>query len=464
MLLNPLLCVNADWQKRAPERRGVIHRSRSAPSDLPQLPRDPGEIESYLSGFTNFEKQLPLGDERRSLGPRRAAALLEEAGLLPASAPVIQVAGTKGKGSVVLWMEALLAIRKRRTAAAISPHLEELGERIRIDGRPSTAVEMLRTLEFLQPPLDRILERTPELRPTFFDLFTTMAIARANQESVDTILLEVGLGGPLDSTSAIPNDCGVLTTVDLDHCELLGNSVEEIACEKAGIARKDRPFLIAESGQPWQAQAAGVARRRGARVEMVATDPRLPEELDETQKTNLSLALAALEITLDLEEFSPPEIARASAEVSLPARLEVLEGQAPMLLDCAHTPISMAAFSHRLERWSDGKRATVLLGMLSDKRSKEVLSPLLSLAPVPELWLVTPPSTRGWDVGEAKAHLADLGFSARRWHNLEQALEELEGRALAGHPAAVTGSVILAGKVRGWWLNQEVARSTTPDR
>lgn len=428
-------------------------------TDLPQFPRDPDEIERYLSAFTNYEKQRPLENYRRELGPRRAQALLEEAHLLPATAPVIQVAGTKGKGSVVLWMEALLALRKIRTAATISPHLEDLGERIRIDGEPTTPEELLEALKFLEPALACLLAGKSPLRPTFFDLLTTLTMVRSQVESVDAILLEVGLGGPLDSTSAIPHDCGVLTTVDLDHCELLGDSLEEIAREKAAIARKDYPFLIADSDQPWQAHARAVGDQRGARVEMVGLDPRLPEGLPEVQKTNLSLALAALEATLDLDDFSRREIKDASAAISLPARLEVISGEAPLLLDCAHTPLSMEAFCHRLERFSAGKVAKVLLGMLSDKRYREVLEFLPSVTPIPQLWLVTPPSPRGWDIDEVSTHLSEEGISTRRCPDLGQALEELRAVALAGEPVAVTGSVILAGEVRRWWRNQGITRS-----
>ena len=429
----------------------------SSTSQLPPLPADPQEIESYLSAFTNFEKEIPLSRHRRTLGPLRARSLLTEAGLLPPRAPVIQVAGTKGKGSMVLWMESLLEKRGVLTAAAISPHLEHLGERVRVGGRPSSPGQLLQALERLHPPLERLIEKDVSLRPTFFDLLTAAAIARADSEEVGAILLEVGLGGPLDSTSAVPHCCGILTCVDLDHCEFLGDSVEEIAREKAGIARKGMPFLIPESGAPWQAVARSVARQRGAKVMAVGIDSRVPSALVAPQRENLSLALQAIETTFAIQEFTREEIEALVVDTTLPGRLEEPSEKAPFLLDSAHTFLSLEAFTGRFESWREGRRGIVLLGMLSDKRWQGALAPLLALQQAPEIWLVAPPSRRAWDLAVAARFIEGRGVAIETWEDVEAALTALRRRSLAGDPVAVTGSVTLAGATRRWWRAQDAS-------
>ena len=158
---------------------------------------------------------------------------------------MFQIAGSKGKGSTVLWLETLLSERGLSVGATTSPHLHSLEERIRIQQQPVPFQRLLKALKTLYPAL-LAGQSLGDPTPTFFDLWTVLFIQLALEEKCEVILLEVGLGGPLDSTTAIPHDVGILTTVDLEHRELLGDTIEEIAAEKSKISRSGFPFVISQ--------------------------------------------------------------------------------------------------------------------------------------------------------------------------------------------------------------------------
>jgi len=439
------------------------------PGKVPaEPPRRRDELEGYLAAFTNYELQRALPIDRRRLGASRCRALLERAGLLPAGSEVpvsaespsaasrrrprrrvIQVAGSKGKGSTVLWMEALLAAREEASVAYLSPHLERLEERIRRGGAPISPAELLGALARLHRPLEALVAADPELRPTFFDLFTAAAVAVAEEARAPWLLLEVGLGGPLDSTTAVPHDVGVLATIDLEHKEQLGSTLEAIAAEKAAIARAGRPFVIAaDDGQDAAALAAAsrVASARGARVQRIGIDPRVPSGVGDPQRGNLSLAIAALE-SAGAMSFAPREITAAAARIELPGRLELLVGPPPLLLDGAHTIRSVERFAARLRDLRAGRPAALLAGAMADKEWREIFAPLLGERDL--RWIVTAaPGPRSADPEELVRFLRERGEDARALP-LDEAVAAL--RAESPRTLAVTGSFRLAGEVRSRW-------------
>lgn len=413
-------------------------------------------LEPYLGTFTNFERERRLPTDRRSLGPERCRALLARLDLGRAGPDrsgalrrVVQVAGSKGKGSTVLWMEALVRGRGETVTATLSPHLERLEERIRVDGAPVSPERLVATIASLHGAVRATAEETPELVPTFFDLMTGAVVRAAVDADAAWLLLEVGLGGPLDSTSAVEHDVGVLTTVDLDHQLQLGPTLVAIAGEKARIARPDAPFLVlADPGQDRAALAAAltVGRERGARVRAVPLDPRVPTTVGPPQDANLSMALAALEAA-GAARFRAEEVAAAARGIALPARLELLTGPPPLLLDGAHTPRSVQRFLACFRAWRKERPAAILTGSLADRDWRSVLAPLLSEPDVS--WIATDDSSpRALDRSELAAHIAASGARVETLALPEAVarLAELAPRALA-----VTGSLRLAGAVRALW-------------
>ena len=430
-------------------------RSPDAPSNPPSSPVPPAppsdraSLEVYLAALTNYETQAALPTDRRALGPARCRALLERAGLLPPRARVIQVAGSKGKGSTVLWMETLLAGRAIRATAFLSPHLERLEERFRLDGAPIAPESLVTAVARLHEPLRAGVLEDPMMRPTFFDLVTAIAVEIAHEAATPYLLLEVGLGGPLDSTSAVPHDVGVLTTIDLEHRAQLGNTLGEIAAEKARIARRETPFILAaDDGQSAEAResAARVAADRGAEVREVAGESRVPADLPAPQRHNLAVAIAALEAAGE-PPFSPAEVSTAIERIRLPGRLEILPGPPPLLLDGAHTLRSVEHFAERFRELRRGRPAALLVGTMNDKEWRAAFAPLLGDPTID--WIATSvPGPRAVEAEEIAEAVRSTGGSVEVLP-LPAAVSRLA--ALAPRALAVTGSFHLAGSVRSLW-------------
>ncbi len=429
--------------------------SNSTP--IPPAPDLWQELEPWLATFTNWERQTPLASDRRSLGPARCRALLHRAGISQPRGAVIQVAGTKGKGSTVLWLEALLGIKELPSAATVSPHLETILERIRVDGKQLTEKQTLEGLKNLQPFLH---SQEGDDTPTFFDLWTALFVERAGRRGDRWLLLEVGLGGPLDSTSAIPHDVGILTTVDLDHRAILGETIDEIATEKAGIATPGKPFIIAAG--PGDSVSASIARKRGATVQIVEDDDRIPTSVSAPQRLNLSCALAALEReelsrsdSLRLQ-WSCDEIAAVVDRIQLPGRLELLESPVPLLLDGAHTPASVGHFVTKFVEHRAHHRGSLLLGMMADKDAHEIIDLIATICPPPRIGTVTTPSPRAMSAVDLAVLLQERGISPEVFDDPRQGVDWLKKQAADGKPTAATGSMHLAGWIRRLWREVQV--------
>lgn len=419
-------------------------------TQIPAPPSDFHQLDSWLAGFTNWEKQAPLSTNRRALGPARCRSLLERADLLSDLGPTIQVAGTKGKGSTVLWLEALLRHREYPTAATLSPHLVSLEERIRIDGIELPGPSLMEGLENLYPHLNAPTQ-DQDHSPTFFDLWIALFIERARNAGDRWLLLEVGMGGPLDSTSAIEHDVGILTTVDLDHRPFLGDSMKEITHEKSKIARRGKPFIIAAGD--YACEAEEIAISRGAHPLIVQDDVRIPRDFQFPQRLNGACALAALESLPGIQPWKAEEVQLVAKQLQLPARLEELPGpDQPLLLDGAHTPLSLAAFTARFESYCGGRTGALLIGMLADKEIELSLAALTELDPKPQIVTVTPSSPRSLPARELAKIFSELGLEATPIDEMGGAIRWLKERAATGCPVAATGSMHLAGEVRSRWL------------
>ncbi|OUU21668.1 MAG: hypothetical protein CBC13_08735 [Planctomycetia bacterium TMED53] len=425
---------------------------------IPPPPHSADLLPDWLASFTNWEKQLPLEKGRREWGPLRCRKLLDRANLETSHLKVIQVAGSKGKGSTVMWMEALLKLRGLSVAAKTSPHLVSLEERIRVNGQPVEIDKLLEHLHRLYPALKAGQSEGDPL-PTFFDLWTALFISIAVSRECSTILLEVGLGGPLDSTTAVPHDIGVLTTVDLEHRALLGDTLEEIAAEKSRIATRGKPFVIA----PGETQE--ISRQTALSLEaipmIVEVDDRVPKEIPSTQRLNASTALRALESASEFAPWSQQEVEDAARIVSLPGRLEIIQGTPSLLLDGAHTPASIRAFVEAFSKFRGAhQRGAILLGMLRDKDPIETLSELTLLDPIPYLCTVSIPVSRGMTADELATAITPLIESLTKDTpsrsinvalSAEKGMEWLKQMAATGEPIAATGSMYLAGLIRQHW-------------
>lgn len=409
-----------------------------------------------LDRLVNYERSRP-DQQLWDLATMRQ--LLARPGAPAGPRPAIQVGGSKGKGTTVGFLGALVAAAGRRAGLYTSPHLETLCERIQCNGQPIA-------IAALEPLLRAILDAPPGPRaPTFFEAMTAAAVAHFAQQRCDLAVYEVGLGGRLDATTAIPVDAGIVTMIELEHTELLGHTEALIAGEKAPVLRPGGLGYTAASGPALAVLRQHAARHdvrlavfgehfgldgvrmRGDALEATLwwrsgrREPVLLPAAAQHELPALALAAAAL---ADLLPELPLQLAPAVRPL-LPCRFEVLQGLpgGPLILDGAHTEQSLGLVASELARRWPGQRATVLFGTALGKRWREGLSRLLPLA---DSFLVTAVSgTASEDPAQLATFLSAQGAAVQLVPDLDTGLAQL---LAAPAPRLVTGSFYLAGAAR----------------
>jgi len=324
------------------------------------------------------------------LGLERVEAVRQRLGL-HFEVPVFTVAGTNGKGSTCAMLEAILLQAGYRVGVYTSPHLVHFEERLRLNGEVVSAERLL-------PHFEAVEAARGERALTYFE-FTTLVILHAMAaEPLDAVVLEVGLGGRLDAVNVIDPDCAIITSIALDHVDLLGPDRESIGREKAGILRAGRPAVVADPLPPasllaraaelgvdlWRAGGdfhhegdrqqwswTGRGRRRGALG--------YPALRGANQLINASGVLAALEALRDRLPVPAQAVRNGLALVELPGRFQVLPGQPALVFDVAHNPQAAAVLAANLDQMGFFPRTHVVLGAMADKDLAGVVAPLLPL-------------------------------------------------------------------------------------
>ena len=184
-----------------------------------------------------------LRNQGSSYGIERMELLLDKIGRKMLNIPVIHVAGTNGKGSTCAMLDAIYRENGYKVGLFSSPHLVDLGERIRVNGKILSMDKLLGHIHVLKPYAEEIEGEFRGMHPSFFEIMTAVAFCEFAGEKVDLVVLETGLGGRLDSTNVVDPVVSVITTISLDHCHILGDTVEKIAFEKAGIVKAGRPVI-----------------------------------------------------------------------------------------------------------------------------------------------------------------------------------------------------------------------------
>lgn len=414
------------------------------------------DAERYLDGLINREKKTQYDYERLGLAPIRA--LLAAIGNPERGLRCLHVAGSKGKGTVTLVAEHLLRAAGKSVGAYTSPHLVSWRERFRIDGAPVGEAALVRALRAMQPEIER-LRQDSELCPSFFDVSTALALALFRDAAVDFAAIEVGLGGRLDSTNAIESSVSIVTTIQLEHTDKLGDTLEAIAREKAGIFRAGVPALHGElDPEAWGAIAAqsiavgapleGVSaldlRSTAQGLRFCLEDGRVVESgvLGAHQAANLALGIRGAELLLG-RALAADEIARL-ASLELPARLERF---GDVILDSAHTPDSARALRRTLETLWPGRRFALVLCVSRDKDAAGIVA---ELADVTSLCVATSAEPqRSIDPEELAALAWAVGVpDVMVEPDPQAALVLARARLAPGDAIAIAGSIFLAGALR----------------
>ena len=394
------------------------------------------------------------------MGLDRVRAVAERMGLR-FDCPVFTVAGTNGKGSTCAMLEAILTQAGFRTGLFTSPHLVRFEERCRIRGQNVDASDLVAAFA-------RVESARAEISLTYFE-FTTLAIldtlARAG---LDAVILEVGLGGRLDAVNIIDTDCAIITSIDIDHAELLGDTREKIGFEKAGILRTGRPAIVSDpvppqsvidrateigadlwllgrdfnySGDKQQWAWAG----RGRRYAGLA----YPALRGANQLINASGVLAALTAMRQQLPVTAQAVRNGLALVDLPGRFQVVPGQPALVLDVAHNPHSVAALALNLDAMGFYPTTHAVFGAMADKD----LAPMLHrMDPLVDRWyfadLPTPRAASGaalqaaWQAVTKRTDAVSAVFSTPL-----DALHAAAAKAQAADRIVVFGSFYTVGGV-----------------
>ncbi|MEC7287542.1 MAG: Mur ligase family protein, partial [Verrucomicrobiota bacterium] len=254
---------------------------------------DYSDILDYLYALKN--RGSKYGIERMHL-------LVQALGNPEQKFPVIHVAGTNGKGSVCAMLEAMYRDNGYKVGFFSSPHLVHVGERIQINRQIISELDIIRYTEELRPIATKLAKNNPNLHPTFFEFIAAMAFLRFARASVDIACIETGLGGRLDATNVVDPELSIITTISFDHCDKLGDTLAEIAGEKAGIIKAGKPVLIGKLPPAADALIRRVAKERGCKLYSLVD--RFSDEVDLPrtnlaggfQRWNAGLATYAIEI------------------------------------------------------------------------------------------------------------------------------------------------------------------------
>ncbi len=329
------------------------------------------EALAWLFGTQTFGIKLGLENIQRLLAALRIPTGADsQNGAGGPNCKIIHVAGTNGKGSVCAMIDSICRAQGYRTGLFTSPHLVTFRERIRVNGAKISEDEVARGLSSI-----RDLIRQWDPHPTFFEIATALGLQHFREKECEIIVLETGMGGRLDSTNAVTPAVSVLTPIALDHQKWLGDTLTEIAGEKAGIIKPGVPAISA----PQSPEAEAVLRARGAPLLKFITAPYTahPVSLAGThQKQNAAVAIAALRAA-DIS-LSESAIKKGLATVKWPARFQIWDDR--IVIDGAHNP----AGAHVLaETWRDlfgSERATLIFGVLADKDAAASYRELSQLA------------------------------------------------------------------------------------
>jgi len=405
-------------------------------------------------------------------GLTKVEGILEAIGNPHREIEAIHVGGTNGKGSAAAMMASILQKEGYRTGLYTSPHLIRFTERIKINGKEMEQEEVAELVGWMKERIDEAGVTPPF---TFFDFTTAMAFLYFKQKMVDLAVLEVGLGGRLDSTNVIDPILSVITNIAKDHEEQLGRSLLKIAGEKAGIIKKGRPLITAATQPQVLRLFSKICREKGSACYRVGRDFLYVQNGEQNfdyqglhrklwnislnlggphQIVNATTALGAMEVLDDLGySVSNDAMIEALKEVEWPGRLEIVCSSPRVVLDGAHNPAGVLALKESMEKEFQYRHLNLILGVMKDKDIKSILH---LLAPLAHHLILTRPHT---DRAAPPAHLLKAlgkdGKKAEIVEGLENAIEQGLSLTRDDDLLCVTGSLYTVGEARAYFRPKE---------
>jgi len=380
----------------------------------------------------------------------RMRAFLRELGDPHRAYPTIHVGGTSGKSSTATMIAAALQAGGHRTGLHTKPHLRSMTERARIDGEPISPERFASLLDAMMPAIERTVAAFG--RPTYYETLLALAFAYFAEERVDVAVIEVGLGGRLDGTNVIEPLVAAITSIGYDHTDVLGETIEEIALEKAGIAKPGVPLVLAAVPPAAQAVIEKYAAEVGAPVVRVqsAGDPPLAV-LGIFQRANAATALAVLAQLAETLRPDAGALARAFATLALPGRMELVAGRPAVVFDIAHNEEKAAALVASLRERFGGRRIHYVVAIGESKDARNILQ---ILAELPSTFTFTSFSAAGRHA-IPPSRLSTIAESFGSWGRA--IADPFEAFTVARRVAefddvvVVTGSTFIVAGLREWY-------------
>jgi len=439
----------------------------------------------YLYSFVDYSLTKSYGNLPEVFDLIRMQELLSSLGNPHLLCPVIHVAGTKGKGSTAALIASVLQAAGYQTGIYTSPHLQDYNERIQVNGCPISHMEISELIEVIKPTVEKINKLTT------FEITTALGFLHFARKKVDVAVVEVGLGGRLDATNLVDPLVSVITSISYDHTNVLGNTLSQIAIEKAGIIKPGRPVVSSPQKFEVNQVIENVVAKNCSPLTLVGRDYFYSQEsrsfgsqtfrvwtsheqdrmnhfiegdtkqswqpvqltmplLGYHQLENGTTAYAALQVAkLQGMNISTEDIQKGFKDVFWPARFEILSQNPILIIDSAHNRDAALKLRIALDEYLPGKRVIMVIGTSEDKDIEGIFA---ELAPK-VLKAIATKSIHPRAINEDR--LVDIahrfGISAQAITPVEAALAKaLEGSA-NGIPIVVTGSIFLAAGVREIW-------------
>lgn len=419
----------------------------------------------YLTDFVNYERQRPAVYSPESLNLDRMRDLLGRLGDPHRAYATIHVAGTKGKGSTAAMIESIARAAGYRTGLYISPHLHTFRERMRVDAELISRETFAEIVDAIAPQVEAVAGIT------WFEIVTAIGFLHFARAGVEWGVFEVGLGGRFDATNVLTPRVAVITSLSMDHMSWLGDTLEQIAFEKAGIIKPGAPIVSALQQPEAMAVIERIAAERGAPLVVVGRDvtfERLDSSLDgqtfevraadrsasvfripllgEHQIVNAAVAVTAIRQAKGID-IGDEAIARGLAAVRWPGRFEIARRDPPLIFDGAHNVDSARRLAEALDGVFPNRRWTLVFGASADKEIDKMLDALASRCD--RLIVTCARNVRAADLERIAQIAAGKHLSVETIPSVVDAL----ARALdTGDPATITGSLFVVAEAREAWF------------
>ncbi len=434
------------------------------------------QAEDFLLQTIDYEKLTQYKYDTTSFDLKRMEEMLSFVENPHKKRKYVHITGTKGKGSTAIIIASILKEFGLKTGLFTSPHLVYLGERMKVNDRMISKNTFVQLINRLKPYIDKTILKNTTLMPTFFEIVTAIAFLYFKKKKVDISVLEVGMGGRLDSTNIIMPDVTVITPVGYDHMDKLGHTLDKIAYEKAGIIKEDVPVISSIQEPKALSIIKETSKKKKAPFYLIGKDVLINNTkiikrnglhgteceiktwrnrykkiflplIGRHQIENCATAIATIDVLSEtgVIDADNETVIKALAKVKCPARIEVISNNPLIILDTAHTVASMKILKESIQENLSYKKLILVIGLSSDKDIEGVLREIVCIAD--HLILTRTGNPREADP-EQMAVVTKRFYTNKPLviEDIDEALNKAKRITKKDDMICITGSFFLAGK------------------